>query len=201
MTLKQSIIRQFKQPRGWPGRLAGYLMANRESNIERNKWVVGLLELKDVDYVLEVGYGPGLAIGYVAQQLTTGKIIGIDHSRIMFEQASRRNQADIATGKVKLVLGTVDDLTNAPQKFDRIFTSNVVQFWEQPVEVYSKLRTLLKDDGVIATQLMPRSGNADATDQLAENIAHWLRQAGLTQIRIEKKQFKQYSAVCVLAKS
>ena len=201
MSMRQLIVRQFKQPKGWLGRLAGRLMASRESNIERNKWVVSLLELNDSHRVLEIGYGPGLAIGYVAKQLSAGEVTGIDHSRVMYEQASRRNQTEIAAGKVKLVLGSVDDLTGTGDKFDRIFSSNVVQFWEQPVEVYSKLRQLLKEDGIIATQLMPRIKGASGggANQMGETIAQWLRQAEFTNIRIERKQFKQYGAVCVLA--
>ena len=176
-------------------------MAKRESNIERNKWVVGLLALKDTDHVLEVGYGPGLAIGFVAKQLSNGKITGIDHSKVMFKQASQRNREDIATGKVKLLTGPVNSLTNTSQKFDRIFSSNVVQFWEHPIEVFTKLRGLLKDDGVIATQLMPRTkaSTAKGAEQAGENIAQWLHQAGFTNIRIERKQLKKYGAVCVLA--
>ena len=54
MSMRQLIVRQFKQPKGWLGRLAGRLMASRESNIERNKWVVSLLELNDSHRVLEM---------------------------------------------------------------------------------------------------------------------------------------------------
>lgn len=126
MGTRQTIVRQFKQPKGRLGKLAGHLMANRKSNIERNKWVVDLMELKDNHHVLEIGYGPGMAVDYLAQQLHDGKVVGIDHSDVMFEQANRRNKEHVTSGKVKLMLGTIDNLNDTAEKFDRIFSSNVV---------------------------------------------------------------------------
>ncbi len=40
MSLKQNIVVQFKQPHGLVGQFAGFIMANRPSNIERNKWTL-----------------------------------------------------------------------------------------------------------------------------------------------------------------
>jgi hypothetical protein len=37
------VVRQFGRPRGVTGRLAGWLMAYRGSNRQRNLWVVSLL--------------------------------------------------------------------------------------------------------------------------------------------------------------
>lgn len=203
MDITQTIVAQFKKPSGWLGKLAGHVMANRRSNIERNRWVVDLLKLKDTDRVLELGYGPGIAIDYAAQQLRHGEVIGIDHSGVMFAQANRRNAAHITRGRVKLILGTVDKLGDMPEKFDCIYSSNVVQFWEHPAEVYRKLRASLKDEGIIATQLMPRTKGADVSkaEQMGENIAQWLRQSGFSDVHIEHSQFGKFAAVCVLAKN
>ena len=110
-------------------------MASRESNIEPNQWVVNLLELKDTDHVLEVDFGPGLAVGIVVNQLIRGTVTAIDHSKVMFDQASRRNKANIARGKIKRVLGSADSIGNtatvdSAEKFEGIFSSNVAPFRE-----------------------------------------------------------------------
>jgi hypothetical protein len=72
MSLRQNIVRQFKQPHGAVGHLAGFIMANRPSNIERNEWTLELLALKPTDYLLEVGFGPGIAIEKASQIITSG---------------------------------------------------------------------------------------------------------------------------------
>lgn len=41
----QRVVAQFHQPRGLGGRLAGWTMASRASNRNRNVWVVSLLDI------------------------------------------------------------------------------------------------------------------------------------------------------------
>lgn len=66
MTVKQAIFRrvapQFGHPRGPLGHLAGWIMGARASNRERSRWAVSLLDIEPTDRVLEIGFGPGLAI-------------------------------------------------------------------------------------------------------------------------------------------
>jgi ubiquinone/menaquinone biosynthesis C-methylase UbiE len=54
-------------------------MAHRPSNRRRNRWVVSLLGIRPADQVLEIGFGPGLAIAELARA-GAGHVYGIDHS-------------------------------------------------------------------------------------------------------------------------
>jgi len=56
-----AIVGQFAHPQGRAGRVAGWVMAHRPSNRQRNSWVVWLLDVQPTDRVLEIGFGPGLA--------------------------------------------------------------------------------------------------------------------------------------------
>lgn len=72
-TVKRAVItaavRQFGQPRGAAGKVAGWVMAHRSSNRRRNKWVVSLLDVRSTDRVLEIGFGPGLAIAELSRRI------------------------------------------------------------------------------------------------------------------------------------
>ena len=59
---------QFRRPRGPLGRVAGRIMAQRSSNVERSRWTVERLELNTDARVLELGYGPGLGIEAALQR-------------------------------------------------------------------------------------------------------------------------------------
>ena len=87
MQLRQKLIQrlraQFGRPTGLPGRMAGWLMACRSSNRRRNAWVVSLLDVQRHDRVLEIGFGPGIAIGELARRAADGRVCGIDHSQVM----------------------------------------------------------------------------------------------------------------------
>jgi len=152
MSLMQGVVSQFRQPYGFLGQLAGFIMAKRPSNIERNLWTLELLDLQSDDRVLEVGYGPGVAIERAAEKLTNGSIVGVDHSAAMFSQASRRNSEAIESGRVKLLSGSLSELSAYEACFDKIFSANVIQFWPDPMEFFTRLKAVLKPAGKILTR-------------------------------------------------
>lgn len=65
MSLFDVVWSQFGRPRGLLGRLAGRIMASRGSNLARNQWAVELLEVRPDDRILEVGFGPGVAVAVI----------------------------------------------------------------------------------------------------------------------------------------
>jgi ubiquinone/menaquinone biosynthesis C-methylase UbiE len=178
-------------------------MANRPSNVERNEWTLSLLDLRPTDHVLEIGYGPGIAIRKVAETVTRGHIVGLDHSGVMLSQASRRNADSLATGRTTLMLGSVSALTELSGPFDRIYSVNVFMFWDDPVGVFQALRRLLAPTGVLATTLQPRGRRPTDEDTVhaGNRITESLKAAGFTQVRLEFKAMKPASVVCAVAHS
>ena len=194
---------QFANPRGILGRVAGVIMATRSSNRERNAWTLSLLKIAAADRVLEIGFGPGWAIGEAAK--TASRVVGVDRSALMVKEAAKRNRAVIDQGKVKLILGSVEngaleDLSATETRFDKIFSSNVVQFWKHPADVLGRLLHLLAPDGTVAITYQPRHrGATDAdSESFAAGIAGSMRAAGFTYVSIERKSMKPLRTVCVL---
>jgi hypothetical protein len=111
-----AIVNQFSHPRGTARRVAGWVMAHRPSNRQRNRRVVSLLEVQPTDRVLEMGFGPGLAIAELRRRVgDAGHMYGIDHSDVMLRQATRRNTAAIAAGRVGLVRASKDCGRSSPR--------------------------------------------------------------------------------------
>ena len=158
MSFQTDLVAQFHKPDGGMGQLAGWVMAHRRSNRRRNERTLELLDLQQHERVLEIGYGPGVAIMLASQLVTQGKVFGLDHSPTMFHQAQRRNAAPIATGRVKLLIGDILDPPIELPHFDKIFSVNVVQFWPAPEETFAALQGVLKLGGHIATTFMPKVG-------------------------------------------
>lgn len=194
------VVRQFGRPHGVIGRLAGWVMAHRASNRQRNLWVVSLLDVQPTDRVLEIGFGPGLAIAELARQATRGHIYGIDHSDVMARQASKRNAAAIRAGRVELLHTSVDRLPRFDKPLDAIIAVNSVGFWPNPTQQLSELRGLLRPGGRIALASQPRSAGAtaDTTARAGRELHDQLTQAGFTQARMETLHLTPPVA-CVLA--
>src|SRR6266508_778465 len=102
-TIRSAIVQQFGRPSGPLGVLAGLIMRMRPSNRLRNLRTVELLDIRSDDRVLEVGFGPGLAVARAAALASAGNVVGIDHSELMLRQASRRNAEAIRAGRVELL--------------------------------------------------------------------------------------------------
>ena len=141
--LRWWLVGQFGRPRGVVGHLAGWVMAHRSSNRRRNRWVVSLLDVQPTDRVLEVGFGPGIAIQELSRRATAGHVFGVDHSRVMVRQASRRNAAAVRAGRVDLRLGSAADLPGFGEPLDAVLAVNSLGFWADPTRTLTDLRARL----------------------------------------------------------
>lgn len=193
-----TVVRQFGHPRGGAGQVAGWVMAHRRSNRERNRWVVGLLDLQPTERVLEIGFGPGLAIAELARRAR--HVHGVDRSAVMVRQAGRRNRAAIDAGRVELLQAAVDRLPPFDPPLDVVMAVNTLGFWPEPAQRLRELRNLLRPGGRIALASQPRSPGAtrETTARAAGELRDLLAEAGFVEIRSETLELDPPVA-CVLA--
>ncbi len=197
--VRRAVVRQFHHPTGPGGHVAGWIMGHRRSNVARNRWAVGLLDLKADARVLELGCGPGVALAALAERAVEGLVVGVDHSTVMIRHAQHRNATAVAAGRVRLVCTSVEDLlpvgrderghTQVPaapfdMPFDAVLVVNSVGFWSEPEARLAGVRRLLRHDGQIALVTQPRCpGATTATSQsAASDLAELLGHAGFTGI-------------------
>jgi SAM-dependent methyltransferase len=175
-------------------------MAYRSSNRKRNAWVVSLLGVRSRDRVLEIGFGPGLAIQHLSRLAYEGLVCGIDHSPVMLQQARKRNDVAVRAGRVDLRLASVEQLPRFDEPFDKIVGVNVMGLSHAPVERLRQLRRLLSPGGTIAIAVQPRSpGASDATTaRRGAEIASQLAAAGYSLIRQETLALSP-AVVCMIA--
>jgi SAM-dependent methyltransferase len=201
--LKQRAIErvraQFGRPTGLPGQVAGGIMAHRASNRRRNAWAVSLLDVQRDDRVLEIGFGPGIAIKELSARAPEGHVCGLDHSPVMVQQAARRNAEAVRRGQVDLRLGSVDELPDFDAPFDKVLAVNVTLFWDRPVELLGNLRRVLRTSGRIAIAFQPRGPGAtdEAATRTGQELVAALRDAGFSPLRLETLNLKP-AVVCAL---
>ena len=190
---------QFGRPTGIGGRAAGLVMAHRSSNRRRNAWAVSLLDVRPDDRVLEIGFGPGLAIQEFARIAAEGYVCGIDHSELMLQRAKRLNAEGLERGVVDLRVGSVEDLPAFDEPFDKILAVNATMFWREPAVRLEELRRLLRTGGLIAVAHQPRGPGVTDETSGAEG-RKWkaaLLQAGFSEVRLETMALKP-AVVCAL---
>jgi trans-aconitate methyltransferase len=157
-------------------------MATRSSNVDRNRWAVEQLDVRPTDRVLEVGFGPGVAIEAFAARVTDGVVFGVDHSELMVRAARRRNTRAIAAGRVVLTTAGVDEVDDGLRPLDLVLAVNNLGMWPDPPAQLRRLHSLLRPGGRLAVGNQPRTAGADAETarRAAEETAVMLTDAGFT---------------------
>lgn len=199
MDIKQRAIAQFHQPTGSLGHVVGWILGTRASNVARNRWAVGLLDIQSTDRVIEIGCGPGVAIAAMAARASRGAVVGVDHSPVMISQARRRNRAAVRAGRVRLIHASVEHLPSDEGPFDAALAVNTVGMWPQPATRLRELAGLLRPGGRIAVVSQPRcpGANAATSAAAATELTGLLGEAGFTDLRTELLDLDP-PAACVL---
>lgn len=197
------LISQFMRPRGVFGRVAGLIMERRSSNRERNRWAVSLLELEPDHRVLEIGFGPGFAIGLMSRLVTAGTVVGIDHSPEMVRFASRRNASAIRQGRVRLELRSAETIDDLEGTFDRVLAVNSSMFWREPEAVLSKIRERLEPRGRVVLVHQPRSSGAtrETAMRASARTEAALRAAGFTSLLAQVLELKPVPVAAVIGET
>jgi Methylase involved in ubiquinone/menaquinone biosynthesis len=114
---------------------------------EANEQLLGLLDVRPSDHVLEVGFGHGRTVERVAVLAPEGFIAGVDLSAEMVRMATRRLQDLVRKQRVELQLGDSAQLPYADARFDKVYSLHTLYFWSDPARHLGEVRRVLKPGG------------------------------------------------------
>jgi ubiquinone/menaquinone biosynthesis C-methylase UbiE len=188
---------QFAHPRGLLGRLVGHLMAI--NNRDRGAWVRGLLDVRPVHRVLEIGCGPGVDL--VALSKRVSHVTGLDVSSEMVRQARGRAAQAIAEGRATVALGDVASMPFESASFDRVFSVNSVQFWPDLALGAREAARVLRPGGLLALAIQPRSrgATAETTRQWEARLRAAMNELRFEDVRSFNDDRPRIPVTCVLA--
>lgn len=195
---------KFRNPTGVFGRIVGNTMAKR--NEPAASWTTSLLNIQPDNHILEIGFGPGVAIQYASEKAVKGFVAGIDYSQTMVQAARKRNATAVKAGRVDLKHGDVTSLPYQDEAFDRVFTIHCVYFWAKPIDCLKEIRRVLKSGGVIAITLVPKDKwpkKATPPPNLftlynSDDVMQMLSNTGFHDARVENyPQSDKFPGICV----
>jgi ubiquinone/menaquinone biosynthesis C-methylase UbiE len=146
----------FVHPRGLAGHAAARLMAR--VNIGMMTDAIELLELDPRANVLEIGFGPGVALERLLEAVPEGHVTGVDPSAVMHHHARERNTAAVKEGRLKLHRGTAADLPVSPGTMDAVLAIDNLHFWPSIPAGLSEIRRVLRSGGIFVSAFSPPSG-------------------------------------------
>jgi ubiquinone/menaquinone biosynthesis C-methylase UbiE len=196
------IDRQYRRPTGIVGQFIGSRMAQQHA--PENLWSVGLLDVQPTDRVLEVGFGPGVAIELLAARAS--HVAGVDFSPAMLSLARRRNTQAIKAKRVDLRYGEATALPFADACFDKALSIHTLYFLSDPNRTLTEIRRVLKPGGLLVLTFLPKErwpgGEQAATISgvyTGPEVVQLLHDAGFAQAHIEwgpeQKPFREIAVV------
>jgi ubiquinone/menaquinone biosynthesis C-methylase UbiE len=174
------LVHMFGCPAGLLGWFGGLILAR--SNREAAAIAIDLLAVQAGDAVLEIGFGPGVAIEILARRARPGHTAGVDPSAEMVRQATNRNAQAIRGGRVDLRRAAADRLPFADATFDKVLAVNSMQLWPDAAAGMREVRRVLKPGGQVVLAFTPFAGQSDAA------VAAAIEAAGFTAPRIVERE-------------
>jgi len=155
--------------------------------------------------LMDCGCGPGSITLDFAELVSPGKVVGFDIEPIQIERANSLREARNFEN-IRFEVGDVTDLQFPEESFDVVFAHGVIEYLEDPVQVFKGMRYVLRDGGILALRhgdwggflFAPEDSKAakffDLFVQLMKtdggdpffgrNQISYLRQAGFSEIKV-----------------
>jgi ubiquinone/menaquinone biosynthesis C-methylase UbiE len=154
------IARQSGHPAGLLGRLLLSVMARETARF--NAEILDVLDLRDGEHVLELGYGHGRTLVDAAARAQGSRFSGIDVAPTAAKAAARRCRDLIAAGRLDLRAGDGASLPWQANSFDAAFSVHTIYFWPEPAQQLHELRRVLGAGGRLVLGFRERSDEAMA---------------------------------------
>jgi len=125
------------------------LLVLRSMNIAHarlHRWGLEAAEIRPRDKVLDVGCGGGKAIARILTR-TRREVAGVDHSPEAVETTRRVNRAAVTSGRLRVLEGSVENLTFRDGFFDVVTAFETTYFWPDLQAGLIEIRRVLRRGG------------------------------------------------------
>ena len=174
------------------------------------QWGVSHFDIKEDDLILDIGCGGGKSLERFAEQITTGKVVGLDYSEVSVEKSIELNQKAIDEGKVEVIQGSVSEMPFEDNTFNIITGFETIYFWPDFINDLKEVNRVLKKDGFVffCNEAVYREGEMEKYEDLVELLDMNIYSEDVLKESLEKTGFKDFKAyindendwICIIAK-
>lgn len=183
--IKRYLSEQAAHPHGIGGRLIGRLWITETAAV--NDAAIELLAPTHGEHILEIGFGPGRALGVISSRGATAT--GIDVSEAMVTLAGQRNRGLIGSGTLRLCVSDGVTIPLAGDSVDAVMSVHNVYFWAEPRTTIHEIARALRPGGRVMLAFRggehPLPGRLDPTiyrSVTTNDVVTWLADAGFTDV-------------------
>ncbi len=137
--------KQGSRPTGLIGKMVGRLM-NKFQTILYIEYFKNCLP-PDNSKLLNIGSGGGKFLKYLSEMNNSYLLFGLDHSIEMVKLSKKVNERAIDQKRLKIIQGSVTDLSFKESIFDVVTAFETVQFWPDIDKSFFEIWRVLKSGG------------------------------------------------------
>lgn len=142
----QDLEKQLSCPEGKEGVAVSKVM--NETNIKMSIASLSCLDLRDKDYLLEIGHGNCGHLDKVFEYNKEVSYFGLEISETMKNEAEKLNQKRVSAKNASFYLYGGSIIPFSDSSFDKVVTVNTIYFWKKPKKFLKEISRVLKKDGV-----------------------------------------------------
>ncbi|GJJ12945.1 hypothetical protein Clacol_007192 [Clathrus columnatus] len=142
-----------------------YLHGHHQSVLRSHSWRTANM------YILDIGCGPGTITVDFAVLVPDGKVLGVEYSPDVLEQA-RTYASGRGVKNIEFTTGDIHSLDYPDNTFDIVHAHQVLQHLRDPLKAFSEMRRVTKPGGYVAI----REGEVSTFTWYPENkdLDEWL---------------------------
>ena len=153
---------------------------------DMRRCVVDMAEVKNGDFVLEVGCGTGFTTYEIANRVGEENIVAVDLTPEQMMKAVERYPS------ASFFRGDAENLPFRDSTFDASISAGSIEYWPNPVRGIAEMARVTKEGGRVVI-LAPRKPSNPLVRKFAESImlfpstqqcVAWFSQVGLEDIRV-----------------
>ena len=142
------ISRQVRKPNGLLGRRI--VRGMNVSHARMTSWGLEQVNTPNEAQILDVGCGGGSTVQKLAAIAPNGKVVGLDYSAASVAVARNTNAHEIATGRVRILQGSVAALPFPDATFDVVTAVETHYYWPDLPNNVREILRVLKPGGTFA---------------------------------------------------
>lgn len=132
------------KPEGMGGKFILTMMNSGHAKL--SEWAIAHINVKNNDYVLDIGCGGGANIGRFINKCPNGFVVGIDYSEESVKFSRKKNKKFLGKN-CDVQVGNVNNIQFEDNEFDIVTAFETVYFWPDLRENFKEVNRVLKPNG------------------------------------------------------
>lgn len=158
--MTETNLSQAMRPHGLLGRIFAALMERMNEGSYR--WAINRLQDAPPKSLYEIGFGTGRFLELAASKLKVRRLRGVDPAELMVAMAARRLRKHAKSCEVDVRAGDDTAAYWPTEAFEAVAAIHSFQFWSDPANTLTRLRTQLAPQGKLVLILRNHGRNPPA---------------------------------------